>query len=220
MWKDVSAPYSKFESWFYDSYIAPAMVPFLDQLQEELGIDLPEKGFLLDVGCGGGQILGEIAEKFPLANLFGADLSEEQVERANHRLASYKGRVQIRQGSALNLPFPADKFDLVLSNGSIKHWPDQGLGLSECVRVLKPGGRLLIIEADRGCRQSDVDRLFAHSRIPSLFRPLFRTLFLLKVSGPSLDMDDTRELAGNLALAEWSVSRIKNLPGWVLDGIK
>ena len=220
MWKDISAPYSKFESWFYDSFIAKGLLPFMDRVQADLNIQAPEKGSLLDVGCGGGHILERLAEKFPQLNLAGVDLSEEQVERANQRLRPYVSRTQIRQGSALNLPYPPDKFDVVLSTGSFKHWPDQVLGLSECVRVLKPGGRLLVMEADRGCRLEDVDNLFSQTEIPALFRPVFRPVFLLKVSGPSLDLEDVKILASQIPMSKWSVSRIKNMPAWVLDGLK
>ncbi|WP_051327535.1 class I SAM-dependent methyltransferase [Desulfatibacillum aliphaticivorans] len=220
MWNDATAPYSKFESWFYNAFIAQGMLPFMDRVQADLNLEAPEKGSLLDVGCGGGHILERLAEKFPQLTLAGVDLSEEQVARANERLRPYVSRTQIRQGSALNLPYPPDKFDVILSTGSIKHWPDKVLGLSECLRVLKPGGRLLIMEADRGCRHKDVDNLFLHTKIPALLRPIFRSFFLLKVSGPSLDLDDVRDLAAQAPLKDWSVSRIKDMPAWVLDGMK
>ncbi len=220
VYNDVTAPYSKMESWFYDTFVAPAMAHFYDRMEGELEIDPPPKATFLDVGCGGGHILAKAATKWPEGQFFGVDLSEEQVVRAEKRLANFNGRVIVREGSALSLPYAPDKFDILLSTGSIKHWPDQALGLSECVRVLKPKGRLLVIEADRGCRLDDVDRLFAQTKIPRFLRFFFQAIFLTNVAGPSLDLDDVRGLAANLSLSQCSVSRIQGLPGWVLDGIK
>jgi ubiquinone/menaquinone biosynthesis C-methylase UbiE len=49
-------------------------------------------------------------------------------------------------GVAEHLPYPEDAFDLVLSTTSFDHWSDQPAGLRECARVMRPGGRLVLVD--------------------------------------------------------------------------
>jgi ubiquinone/menaquinone biosynthesis C-methylase UbiE len=62
---------------------------------------------------------------------------------------------ELAVGDAPALRFAEQYFDATGSIASIKHWPDQSKGLAECVRVLRPGGQRLVVEADRGCRFND-----------------------------------------------------------------
>jgi ubiquinone/menaquinone biosynthesis C-methylase UbiE len=55
-------------------------------------------------------------------------------------MRGYGDRVRIRIGDPTKLEFPDASFDCVISYGSIKHWTSQDAGLTECLRVLKPGG--------------------------------------------------------------------------------
>ena len=217
---EITAPYSKIESWMYDFFVAPAIASFYDAMNAKLGLASATGQELLDVGCGGGHLLVYAAGMRPDLRVTGLDLSREQVARAKRRLAHVSSRASVRQGSVLDLPFADGSFDVVTSVGSIKHWPDQARGLAECARVLAPGGRLLIVEADRGCRLPDVDNLFSATRFPRPFRLAFRAAFRLGVSGPSLDLDDLRSLAAGLPLESCHVYRMEGLPAVVLDGIK
>jgi len=57
------------------------------------------------------------------------------------------GRVQIEQASASRLPFADEKFDLVTAVETLYYWPNPATDLQEVLRVLKPGGTLVIISA-------------------------------------------------------------------------
>ena len=216
----ISDPYSSLESFVYDRFIAPGVTALSWVLEDELEAALPRGGTLLDVGSGGGQNAMYAAKLRPDARITGLDLSRDQVRRARKRVAAAGLAIEFTQGSALDLPFEDDSFDAVMSIASIKHWPDQRRGVSECVRVLTPAGHLLIAEADRGCRLEDVHAFVRELPMPVPMRwamvPVFRTW----VAGQALDLEDARALLHDLPLAESEVRRIDGLPALMLRGIK
>jgi len=216
--KDITAPYGKLESYLYDALIAPAVTNMRDRLESALLPLLPEGAHLLDVGCGGGQNAIAIARRRPDVNITGVDLSPEQVERAISRSREFSGRVRFVVGSALDLPFANASFDAVLSVASLKHWPDKPRGLAECVRVLRPGGGLAVVEVDRGCRDEDVHRFIDEWRIIPFLRPGARIVFRNFVAGPSVDLDDARTLMAALPLDTYEVRRIPETPGILMMG--
>ncbi len=68
-----------------------------------------------------------------------------QAERRN-RSAIRSGRVEILRASAEAIPFPGDTFSVAFEVNSFHHWADPEKGLMEVFRVLRPGGRLLMVE--------------------------------------------------------------------------
>lgn len=216
----ITDPYSAVESWVYDRFIAPAVVELADRLIPDLQRLLPHGGHLLDVGCGGGQNLLAFAHARPDARLQGVDLSEEQVRRATARAAAARIDARFVQGSALALPFQDDTFDAVMSVASIKHWSDPALGLAECVRVVRPGGYLVILEGDRGCRLDDARRFVDRWRVPRPVRTLCLPFFRTYVAGQAFDLDEARALLAGSRLEEARVERLEGLPALVLKGRK
>jgi len=104
-------------------------------------------GAVLDVGCGGGGALRDMASLFPSAKLYGIDYSQDMVllaKRMNNSLIA-KGRIQISHGSVSALPFSDDTFDLVTAFESYYFWPNLHRDLQEIKRVLKSGGTLLLV---------------------------------------------------------------------------
>jgi ubiquinone/menaquinone biosynthesis C-methylase UbiE len=102
---------------------------------------------VLDIGCGGGGALRDMASLFPSAKLFGIDYSPDMVllsKKVNKRLVE-NGRVKIAHGSVSSLPYSDNTFDLVTAFESYYFWPDLSHDLQEIRRVLKPKGRLLLV---------------------------------------------------------------------------
>lgn len=93
---------------------------------------------VLDLCCG----TGDIALRFP-GRVIGADFTAEMLQVAQTRRASAVGWVR---ADALQLPFPADAFDVVTVGYGLRNLADLPRGLREIHRVLRPGGRLLTLD--------------------------------------------------------------------------
>jgi ubiquinone/menaquinone biosynthesis C-methylase UbiE len=102
---------------------------------------------ILEVGCGHGRSLARLYAQEPGARLVGVDPSEVMLREARrrNRRSIEAGRVQIELGESSELPFPSARFDAVFSVHTLYFWPDLGGGLRELARVLRPGGRLLLV---------------------------------------------------------------------------
>jgi SAM-dependent methyltransferase len=82
--------------------------------------------------------------------------------RANNRKAIAEGRVEIRQASVSRLAFSDDTFDLVTAVETHFYWPDLAADMAEILRVLKPGGTLVLIaETYKGGKKERVLGQFA-----------------------------------------------------------
>lgn len=102
---------------------------------------------VLDVGCGGGKTVSKLAALANGGKVFGLDYSDASLAVARKLNARQieRGQVEIQEGSVLQLPFHRDTFDLVTAVETHFWWPDIPAGVREILRVLKPGGSLLII---------------------------------------------------------------------------
>jgi SAM-dependent methyltransferase len=107
-----------------------------------------EKHFtILDVGCGGGRTIQKLAALAADGTVYGVDYAEGSVaaSRAKNAQLIKAGRAEVRQASVSQLPFPNDMFDLVTAVETQYYWPDLVKDMQEILRVLKPGGQLIVI---------------------------------------------------------------------------
>ncbi|GAB4814911.1 hypothetical protein N2152v2_001957 [Parachlorella kessleri] len=120
-----------------------AKYDFVEEMLRWSGAQSPQK--VLDVGCGIGGSSRYLAAKFPQASVTGVTLSPSQVQRGT-QLAAERGlgNVEFKVMDALHMAFPDDTFDLVWACESGEHMPDKRAYVEEMVRVLKPGGTLVI----------------------------------------------------------------------------
>jgi ubiquinone/menaquinone biosynthesis C-methylase UbiE len=99
---------------------------------------------VLDAGCGTGLMSAKLGASGRQTT--GVDLSPEMIRRAQHRGNS---NVKFVQGDVEHLPFEDGSFDAVVNLISFHHYPAPTRALSEFRRVLRPGGRLILIAFDR-----------------------------------------------------------------------
>ena len=135
----------------YDRGVQSGFREIFPLLAREVLNDLAGARRVLDVGCGPGQFTVLIAERLPAAEVTGIDLAPTMIElaRAHAATSPAAGRLRFEVADVARLPFPDGRFDVVLSTGSIKHWPDPVAGLREIHRVLAGGGRAFIAEMNR-----------------------------------------------------------------------
>ena len=103
---------------------------------------------VLDVCCGTGDLAFELAGRaMPGGHVIGCDFSEPMLDLAREKAASrgLEG-VRFEWADALNLPYDADRFDAVTVGFGVRNFADRDRGLEEMTRVLRPGGRLVVLE--------------------------------------------------------------------------
>jgi ubiquinone/menaquinone biosynthesis C-methylase UbiE len=101
------------------------------------------QGEVLEVAIGTGRNL----TFYPAGvRLTGIDLSPAMLERARERAGELGMEVDLREGDAQDLPFPGGSFDTVVCTLSLCNVPDDRRAVAEMKRVLRPGGRLLLLD--------------------------------------------------------------------------
>jgi arsenite methyltransferase len=112
---------------------------------------------ILDLGCGRGAVLLLAAQRLTTGRAVGVDLwrrgdqsgNKAEATRCNALAEGVADRVELHTADMTALPFPADNFDLVVSNvaiHNIKGWVGREKAIEEAVRVLRPGGQLMIAD--------------------------------------------------------------------------
>lgn len=104
---------------------------------------------LLDVATGTGDLAFAALAREPSLHIIGVDLAPEMLKRAMAKAEARRivdGRYRVLAGDALHLPCRDGSFDAVTIAYGIRNVPDMGAALQEFHRVLKSGGRLLILE--------------------------------------------------------------------------
>jgi demethylmenaquinone methyltransferase/2-methoxy-6-polyprenyl-1,4-benzoquinol methylase len=104
----------------------------------------------LDVACGTGDLTLELQRRVgSRGHVIGSDFSERMLDLAREKGGSRAGRGGspiFEWGDALDLPYDDRSFDAVTVGFGVRNFADLDRGLAELVRVLKPGGRLVILE--------------------------------------------------------------------------
>ena len=109
-------------------------------------VELRAGAVALDVGCGTGFPLLELAERLgPAARVHGIDPWHEAIDRIHQKVRQYGiANVEVVEGVAEQLPFAGAAFDLVVSNNGLNNVQDQPRALSECFRVARPGAQFVL----------------------------------------------------------------------------
>lgn len=116
----------------------------------------PPNPNVLDMGCGTGGTMKALAD---LGRFTGLDVNEKAAQFARQRTGN-----QVLTGSATDLPFATDLFDVVLSLDVFEHIEDHDRAVSEVRRVLKPGGLMIATVPCHPALYSEHDRALHHVR--------------------------------------------------------
>jgi demethylmenaquinone methyltransferase/2-methoxy-6-polyprenyl-1,4-benzoquinol methylase len=104
---------------------------------------LPAGGSALDVACGTGDLAIELAKRVGSGGeVIGSDFAPEMLERARDKAPE----LQWELGNALDLPYASNRFDAATVGFGARNFSDLDRGLSEMARVVKPGGRVVVLE--------------------------------------------------------------------------
>jgi ubiquinone/menaquinone biosynthesis C-methylase UbiE len=154
--QDPSVP-DQYDAWarVYDLFWARYVNQTIPVLQRVADVTASERG--LDLACGTGAFEQRVLEAVPDAQLVGVDLAPGMVERARAKLAGTPG-VRFEQADVHDLPFDDDAFDVAVCANTFHYFTHPETVLAEARRVLRPGGRLVILDWCRDfwtCRAMD-----------------------------------------------------------------
>ncbi|MEG2838238.1 MAG: methyltransferase domain-containing protein [Lachnospiraceae bacterium] len=94
-----------------------------------------------DIGCGKGRYMKKISKELPDISITGVDLSWNVMQRGG-----LTKEYDVKKGSILNIPYPNDFFDLIYTAEVLEHAVHISNAIKEILRVLKPGGTMIIID--------------------------------------------------------------------------
>lgn len=145
----------RFAGRFFTWLMNGSHAPLTDWAFTHLAI--PSGAVALDVGCGGGRTIEKLAQQ--AAHVDGIDYAAGSVaaSRAHNKRLIAEGRVSVERASVSHLPFAENMFDIVTAIETQYYWPNLPGDMREILRVLKPGGRLMIVaESYKGARNDAV----------------------------------------------------------------
>jgi ubiquinone/menaquinone biosynthesis C-methylase UbiE len=141
---------------WYASNTAEMMKEYVD-LARRISSQLPQGSSVLEVAPGPGYFCIELANLGAYA-ITGLDLSHTFVKMAAKHAAEAGVKVDFKQGSASKLPFPSNSFDFLVCRAAFKNFAQPVDALKEMGRVLKPGGRGLIIDLKRNASPQEISQ--------------------------------------------------------------
>lgn len=112
---------------------------------------------VLDVACGTGEFERLLLDKNPTQRITGVDISEKMLDIAREKYRVYSN-VEFHQTSANSLPFANHTFDIAVCANAFHYFEQPLVALSEIKRVLKPNGKLIILDWNKDfliCRICD-----------------------------------------------------------------
>lgn len=141
---------------WYASLTKKSLDEFKD-LARRAAQQLHPESSILEVAPGPGYFAIELA-KLGNYKITGLDISQTFVEIARANAAKENVSVDFRRGNASRMPFSAESFDFIFCRAAFKNFAEPKLALDEMHRVLRPGGRALIIDLRRDASNQSVDQ--------------------------------------------------------------
>ena len=156
-------------------------MPDFTALAQRVTAALPAGSRVLEVAPGPGFLAIEIARRGRY-QVTGLDISHTFVEIATRNARAAHVGIDVRQGNAAAMPLPGSTFDLVLCRAAFKNFSRPLAALNEMYRVLRPGGRALIIDLRKDASLEDIDAYIKRADLgwtnSVIYRMTFRHLLL------------------------------------------
>jgi SAM-dependent methyltransferase len=156
---------------------------------------------VLDVGCGGGRTIAALSDLAPSGRVSGIDYSAASVavSRQTNAARVADGRVDVQPATVSKLPFEASTFDVVTAVETHYYWPELPRDVKEILRVLKPGGQLMLLAETYRGRSMDW-----------LYRPVMTGL----LGATYLTVDQHRDLLVAAGFSDVDVA-VERGKGWI-----
>jgi ubiquinone/menaquinone biosynthesis C-methylase UbiE len=114
------------------------------------GFYLNQEDKLLEIGCGSGAVLAEIALKFPgKGDLFGCDISNVALDIAQSNFNNYEFSIKLYKADVSHLPFDNNYFNKIIAFGVLEHISDEKTAISEIDRIILTGGEIYFCTSNK-----------------------------------------------------------------------
>jgi 2-polyprenyl-3-methyl-5-hydroxy-6-metoxy-1,4-benzoquinol methylase len=110
---------------------------------------------IIDLGCGTGYLIHKLSQEYPLSVFTGVEQDPLLVQAATSRLQNNSSVVQIINSPIEQFDPQSERFDIAILRLVLEHVPDPLLVLNKIVSILKPEGRIIVIENDFEYHLSD-----------------------------------------------------------------
>ena len=156
---------------------------FSSKLNEEFLNFIPKGGKILEIGSGPGLQAMKIIQYRHDVEIIASDLSSEMIDYAKKKyqelilkgeyIKEVQSNLSFVQADVMGLSqFDAETFDGIYSLGAIKHFPNQIYALNECIRILKPGGKMFFAEFLAEASLPETINLVNHLKVPVFMKPI------------------------------------------------
>ncbi|MDE7411435.1 MAG: bifunctional demethylmenaquinone methyltransferase/2-methoxy-6-polyprenyl-1,4-benzoquinol methylase UbiE, partial [Paramuribaculum sp.] len=129
---------------------------------------------ILDIATGTGDLAILLAQKTYAKKIIGLDLSSGMLEVGRQKVTKYglSESITFTEGDSLNLPFPENSFDAITVAYGVRNFEDLHKGYKEMLRVLRPGGKVTVIELSTPDRQpvKTLYRFYTRTLVPFVGR--------------------------------------------------
>src|SRR5579871_2157352 len=188
---------------WYATNTGKSMAEF-GELARKIAAELPRGAKVLEVAPGPGYFCIELA-KLGTFSITGVDLSRDLVEIATGNAAQAGVQVDFKQGNASNLPLENNTFDFLLCRAAFKNFTQPVRALQEMHRVLRPGGRAVIIDLRRDASPECISRAVDSMNTGALNRLITRLTFRFMLLKRAYT---TREFEEMVAQTEFAAGKI------------
>jgi ubiquinone/menaquinone biosynthesis C-methylase UbiE len=148
----------------YDQYLGPLLFePYAIELASK--IEQKNVAAVLELACGTGRLTRHLRSRFKApVNLVASDINADMLRVAQKQLND--DSIEFRVEDAQNLSFPSGSFDLVVCQFGLMFLPDKKKGLSEAMRVLRPGGKFIFSTWDKTANVPLLKLIFNDTILP------------------------------------------------------
>jgi ubiquinone/menaquinone biosynthesis C-methylase UbiE len=155
---------------------------------------VPTGGKILEVAPGPGFLAVELARTGRFS-MTGVDISRTFVEIARQKAEATGVSVEFLQGNAAKLPLPRNSFDFLVCRAAFKNFSEPVKAIAEMHRVLKPGGKALIIDLRRDVPRSEVNSYVDNLGVGAISRWMTKLTFRFMLIKRAYTSDEFHRMA-------------------------